>query len=170
MTKRFSEPTGLVHAIAGRELPDAGQGACCMGAAVYGPNGCTCWVRVHDLDQAPPDTSIAPTSRPTMCGDCAFRPDSPERTGAENAAHDADDLDILVQGDAQFWCHQGMRLVTAQRHPSGAVKEQPAGERLAYDPPIVDGVPYKADGTPGDLCAGQAAHRRAAARAAGRTP
>lgn len=168
MTKRFGAPASLDEALTGRDLPDAGGRTCCLGAAVYGPGGCTCWERVHDLDQTPPDTSIKPTTRATMCGDCAFRPDSPERTGAENAAHDADDLDLLVVSDAPFWCHQGMRLVTAQRHPSGAVKAQPAGERLAYDPPIVDGVPYQADGSPGQMCAGQAAHRRAAAaRAAG---
>jgi hypothetical protein len=42
-------------------------------------------------------------------------------------------------------------IPVAYRHPSGAeIPGHPAG----YDPPIVDGVPCKADGTPADLCAG----------------
>lgn len=50
-----------------------------------------------------------------------------------------------------FACHQGMRRPVKWVHPSGAeVLGHPAG----YAPPIVDGVPYKADGTPGDLCGG----------------
>ena len=38
--------------------PDAGEGMCCIGAAVYGPGHCTCWTPVYDLDQAEPDTTI----------------------------------------------------------------------------------------------------------------
>ena len=41
------------------------------------------------------------------------------------------------------------------------------GEHLAppggYDPPIVDSVPYRTDGTPEELCAGWDARRRALA-------
>lgn len=37
------------------DLPDAGEGVCCMGAAAMGPERCTCWEPVYDLDQADPD-------------------------------------------------------------------------------------------------------------------
>ena len=35
------------------DLPDAGEGGCCMGAAVYGPNRCTWWEPFYDLEQGP---------------------------------------------------------------------------------------------------------------------
>lgn len=134
---------------------------CCIGAANLGPGGCTCWESVHDQFQAAPDLGSEPTDRDVMCADCAFKPGSPEHTGVDAAAYDADDLAMLVATDAPFWCHQGMRLITALRHPSGAVKPLPGN--LAYDPPIVNGVPYQADGTAGQGCAGLAARRRSKA-------
>lgn len=146
------------------DLPDAGMGGCCWGAAVHGAGGCTCWDREYDLAQTRPDKAAVPVTREQMCADCAFRPDSPERTGESAAAYDQDDLDALAYGSADFWCHQGMRLVTGRRHPTGAFVPQPEGEKLAYDPPIVNGIPYKADGSPGERCAGLAARRRSAAK------
>jgi hypothetical protein len=153
--------TDVFHILRDRDLPDAGEGACCEGAALLGPGGCTCWDREYDVAQEPPDTTAVPVTRVLMCGDCAFRPDSPERTGESAAAYDQDDLEALVHGSQGFWCHQGMRLIVGQRHPAGVFKPQPEGEKLAYDPPIINGVPYKADGSPGERCAGLAARRRA---------
>lgn len=49
-----------------------------------------------------------------------------------------------------------MRQPAHWRHPSGAMTP---GSPMNYQPPIVDGTPYKADGTPGDLCAGWVALR-----------
>lgn len=147
------------------DLPDAGQGMCCYGSAVIGANGCTCWVSEHDIAQEPPDTAVVPATRAEMCADCAFRPDSPERIGESAAAYDQDDLDTMVHSTRdEFWCHQGMRLVLGRRHPAGVFVTQPDGEKLAYDPPIIEGVPYRADGSPGDRCAGLAARRRSAAK------
>lgn len=149
-----------------RGLPDAGEGACCIGAAVDGPHRCTCWVEVFDLDQAPPLADADHAVRPQMCDDCAYRPGSPERAGDEHAAGDAELLERIAADAKPFWCHQGMRRPLAFRHePTGT--EMPAdnvgGAELAYRPPIVDGRPFRADGTPADLCAGWDARRRALA-------
>ena len=137
------------------DLPDAGEGACCMGAAVYGPRRCTCWEPVYDLDQQP----VHPGEmglRVKMCVDCAYRPNSPERRGEEGYQGDPESLDEMVATGDLFACHQGIRRPVAWRHPSGAeVPGHPAG----YAPPLHDGKPYKADGSPADLCAGWAARR-----------
>ena len=147
------------------DFPDTG-GICCTGAAVYGPSRCTCWEPVYDLDQTEPDETavrllaggIEPSTRRQMCHDCAYRPDSPERSGDDTYQGDEDFLaDLAVTGD-RFWCHQGTRRPVKWVHPSGA--EHP-GHPGGYAPPIVNSVPYKADGTPSELCAGWAARRRA---------
>lgn len=137
------------------DLPDAGEGGCCYGAAIYGPHRCTCWEPVYDLEQQP----VRPGDmglRVKMCPDCAFRKNSPERRGDEGYQGDTEFLDGLVMTGEPFACHQGIRRPVAWRHPSGAeIPGHPAG----YAPPLHDGKPYKADGTPADLCAGWAARR-----------
>ena len=135
------------------DLPDAGQGACCYGAAVYGPQRCTCWTPVYDLEQQEIQPGLPLPRVPVrMCHDCAFRPGSPERSGDESYAHASqDDLDAMVAGRTPFACHQGIRHPVKWVHPSGV---EVAGHPGGYDPPIVDGIPYKADGTPADLCSG----------------
>jgi hypothetical protein len=148
------------------ELPDAGEGACCMGAAAMGPQRCTCWAAVYDLPQTEPDpmavrlldAGVQPVTRTRPCGDCAYRPDSPERRGEPGYTGDQELLDRIVQTGERFWCHVGMRKPVAWRHPTGAVV---AVDVDGYDPPRVDGVPYRADGQPGEVCAGWAARRRA---------
>jgi len=137
------------------DLPDAGEGACCMGAAVYGPRRCTCWEPVYDLEQQP----VKPGEmgmRVKMCADCAYRPNSPERRGEEGYQGDPESLDEMVATGDMFACHQGIRRSVRWVHPSGAeVPGHPAG----YAPPLHDGKPYKADGAPADICAGWAARR-----------
>lgn len=136
-------------------LPDPALGACCIGSAVMGPQYCTCWEQVFDVDQAEvrPGEAVA---RKSMCGDCAYRPGSPERGGDERYNGDQEFLDdIVLRGDA-FWCHQGMRKVVRLRHPSGA---EVVIETDHYEPPKDGAVPYKADGSPGDICGGWAARR-----------
>ena len=119
---------------------------CCIGAVVYGPDRCTCWAPAYDLDQA----VIAPApiaTRRTRCIDCAFRPDSPERARG-------DELEDLPS----FACHQGVRRVVEWRHPDGRVRP---GDPADYEPPFDrDGMGYKADGSPMDMCAGWAQSRR----------
>lgn len=137
----------------GRDWPDAGEGACCIGAAMFGPDRCTCWEPVYDMEQVTPDLTIPGTGRADMCADCAFRPDSPERNGADGYAHnDPDELDRIVgPAGGVFFCHQGIRRPIKWVHPSGA---EVAGSPSNYDPPIVKNVPFKADGTPADICHG----------------
>jgi hypothetical protein len=121
-------------------------GCCCLGALDEGPTGCTCWEPIYDLEQSV-HAPTAPETQPKMCHDCAFRANSPERR----------DGDCLPgPGGAPFWCHQGMRRVIKWRHPLGM--ELPAGVG-DYRPPIIDKVPYRADGRPGLKCAGWAAQR-----------
>lgn len=137
------------------DLPDAGDGMCCMGAAVYGKDRCTCWEPVYDLEQQPLEPG-GMGLRTKMCADCAYRPNSPERTGTEGYNGDAEFLDGLILSGEFFACHQGVRRPVAWRHPSGVeIPGHPAG----YAPPLLDGKPHKADGTPADLCAGWAARR-----------
>lgn len=133
-------------------LPDAGRGVCCFGAAEYGPNRCTCWTAVYDLDQLPIRPGLPLPRVPLrMCGDCAYRPHSPERRGDDTYAGDEDLLGQLAEEGTPFYCHEGLRIPVTWRHPSGAeVPGHPGG----YDPPIQAGVPYKASGTPADLCTG----------------
>lgn len=153
-------------------LPDPGNaGECCWGASLYGPARCTCWTAVHDLEQTDPDRTLRaalaagcpPSVRPSMCVDCAYRPGSPEKSGDPRMAGSPESLEALAASGEPFWCHQGQRRTLRRVHPDGAVQEAGPG---AYDPPIVDGIPWKADGQPGEMCAGWDARRRAlAARA-----
>jgi len=94
-----------------------------------------------------------------MCSDCAFKPGSPERMNNPRAVADSDTLDRIVGNGERFWCHNGLRMQTGWRHPSGVEIPIPDESVGAYEPPIIDGVPYKADGTAGDLCAGWTARR-----------
>jgi hypothetical protein len=137
------------------EMPEAGGGYCCMGAVMNGPQGCTCWVSVYDLEQQALSRKRGLRPLPPvplkMCGDCAFRPGSPERAGADGYEGDQDLLDELVATGNPFYCHQGVRRTLSLRHPDGAEVDGHPGD---YDPPIAAGFPWKADGTPADLCAG----------------
>jgi hypothetical protein len=137
------------------EFPDLGE-FCCYGVVMRGPDNCTCWRPEYNLEQAEPQTDVLPMPRAKMCDDCAFRPKSPERTGDGSYANaDEGALDDLVASGEPFYCHTGMRLPVRWVHPSGVTVE---GHPGAYDPAIVkrDGipVPYKADGTPANICAG----------------
>ena len=150
--------SGPLHAV---ELPEVGFGGCCMGSAAFGPDRCTCWEEVYDLKQRKPRPA-APKVRATACADCAYRPDSPERNGAKGYAGDADRLDDLALGDQPFYCHQGIRRAVKLRHPEGVeIDAHPA----SYRPPMVDRVPYRADGKPAEICAGWAARATKAGRA-----
>lgn len=148
--------------------PEIGDSTCCMGAIHDGPSACTCWVPVFNAEQQPPDeetahllaAGIKPSVRPGgMCGNCAYRPDSPEKTGDPNYHGDADQLEAWAANGDRFWCHDGLLTVTEWVH-------EPSGTRIpattqTYTPPQRDGVPYRTDGNAGYLCAGWDARRRA---------
>lgn len=149
------------------QFPDLGLDVpCCESSVYYGPEQCTCWEPVYNLEQQPVDeqarqllgAGLEPVTRKQMCGDCAYRPGSPEKSGDESYRGDADFLEHIAAKGERFWCHQGLRIPTKWVHPSGA--ELP-GHPGAYRPPIHDAVPYQADGRPGELCAGWAARNRA---------
>lgn len=167
---------GLLRAIAARI--DSGYGMslvmagepwqCCPGAKDNGPGACTCWIPVYNRNQAEPALEIVvalalgeiePDVQPRMCGDCAYRPGSPEKTGDSDVHGDAALLEHLADTGQRFYCHDGMRSPRAWRHPAGI--EIPAVGTGDYQPPIIDGIPYRADGRPGLLCAGWAARHRA---------
>lgn len=143
---------------------------CCFGALEDGATGCTCWDPVYDLEQQQPLDNPSPGQRTEMCADCAYRPDSPERTGDDrHACSDDGELDDIARGDNPFWCHQGLRKPVAFKHETlGIVVPADAD---AYEPlfRMVNGkrVPIKADGTAGDRCAGWLARRHQLAAAEG---
>jgi hypothetical protein len=102
---------------------------------------------VFDTEQQPAKTGEA-HQRTKCCADCAFRAGSPER---------ADEMvDDIVFGGRVFACHKGMRRVVAWVHPSGARVDAEPGD---YQPLIVDGVVYRANGAPAAKCAGVRALR-----------
>lgn len=147
-----NRPTTPAPAPEGEEEP---LEPCCMGVAVYGPERCTCWEPVFDVEQAEADTSIEVVTCEKCCDDCAFRNGSPERT--EEMGED-ELMDIVASGT--FFCHKGMRRVVGWRHPDGRYRE---AARDDYKPLIVGGVAYQIDGKPAKRCAGWAAHKRVSA-------
>lgn len=144
---------------------------CCPGRIADGPAGCTCWEPVYDLAQTGPDPAVARAAaggipvaeRPGMCGDCAYRPSSPEKTGQTTHAADAARLERLAETGERFWCHDGFRSPAAWRHPAGMRIPADPDRDGDYQPPVARGIPFRADGRPGLLCAGWAARRRALA-------
>jgi hypothetical protein len=127
---------------------------CCLGVVDKGPSGCTCWTPVYDVEQAPPRPPFCAedlAARARMCGDCAFRKGSPERSDvwAEEAL-----MDLTWSAGTPFWCHDGLRRPAKWVHPTLGEVE---GSTADWRPPIVAGIPYRADGAPGLLCAGWAA-------------
>lgn len=162
-----SDPVSIYNSgtFTGINLPDPCPDGvpCCDGYAYFGPENCTCWERVYDLEQVDPQTSCAVETRDRPCSDCAFRPGSPERTDSDHAVAGATDLLRIVHDqDRAFWCHDGMRRIIALAHPNGHRVDIIARDGVTpYDPPIIDSVPYRSDGRPGLSCAGLAAARRA---------
>lgn len=136
----------------------AAEGAlwCCEGAAYRGLAGCTCWEPIYDGEQAPPRLDTVSGAMAEKCHDCAFRPGSPEREDP----FVREELYELPDRGAPFWCHQGMRQPARWRHATLGL-EVP-GDPADWKPPIVAGVPYLADGSAGNLCAGYVALRLAA--------
>ncbi len=145
---------------------------CCMAAVVSNGDRCACWepirVDLDDLHQVDVDQLVAqvrddppstrrcegpPAIRPTtMCGDCAYRPGSPERQAADGDPPD--------YGPAErFYCHAGMPSVIAWWHPPTRTVSR-VEVRAHYAPEMVADRAWRHDGRPGILCAGWAAHNR----------
>lgn len=133
---------------------------CCSAAAIYGT--CTCWRPVLVPDDTGSDLQAGPHPiRATMCGDCAYRPDSPERREAGGDPP-------VVNARTPFFCHDGFPRAVGYNHPDlpGVSIRADAFESLSgdYQPRMVNGRPYQADGAPGVLCAGWAAFTAARKR------
>lgn len=129
---------------------------CCYGDALRGPEACTCWEPIFAVEQAPPRPPSSPadlTVRGSRCGDCAYRRDSPEKADEWSAEH----LVHLAATGTPFWCHDGMRRPVLWRHPDGREIE---GSTADWQPAMVGPVPFRADGSPGLLCAGWAVEGR----------
>lgn len=126
---------------------------CCWGEAMNGPEHCTCWRPVFDVEQVPPRLPVGAAdiqARDGLCGDCAYRKGSPERADAwmEEAL-----LELPTSGQP-FFCHDGMRRPLQWEHPDGRTV---AGAPEDWQPPRVAGIPFRTDGRPGLLCGGWAA-------------
>jgi hypothetical protein len=145
-----------------RANPDADGTGCCWGDVLDGPEGCNCWKPVFNAEQADPVLPAAVEDigvQKRMCGDCAFRKGSPERS--DEWKQEA--LLSLAEEATPFYCHEDMRRPIRWEHPDGRVVE---GSTDDWQPPIVNGLPFRLDGRPGLLCAGWAA--RAGRAEAGR--
>ena len=135
----------------------SGELYCCWGVINSGDyRDCSCWEPIYDLEQQP--VTIAEAGcRTVPCHDCAYRVDSPERQGDESVVGDDYELQRIVALGQPFWCHQGIRRPVAFVHyPTGIVVP---GDAADYRPPMRQSRPYKADGTPADMCAGWASRR-----------
>lgn len=138
--------------------PDAEPDPCCMESFDGGPADCTCWIPEYDLEETRPARLVTDADlqvQPLMCGDCAYRPGSPEL--ADEWEREAL-LELPTRDNKRFFCHQGMRRPIRWRHPDGRVVD---GDPADYQPYMKDSIAYQADGTPGLLCAGWDARRRA---------
>lgn len=139
---------------------------CCPGRITHGPAGCTCWQPIYDMEQQQPrlvESHAECAVRDGMCGDCAYRPNSLEKRGDPGVSEDGATLERLATAGTPFWCHDGMRQPVAWLHPVGIRIPVAAGREGDYQPVIRDGVPYRASGEPGLLCAGWSARHRARA-------
>jgi len=140
------------------QFPDAEPIGCCYGEAHRGIDGCTCWRPEYDTEQAAPDYGLIVEQgidvRVSRCGDCAYRPDSPENAESYTADH----LREIAASGELFWCHDGMRRPARWRHPQRDVVVE--GSTADWRPPIIGAVPFRADGRPGLLCAGWAGEGR----------
>lgn len=128
---------------------------CCFASAEAGGDSaeCSCWRAVYEVEQAvarPPSTPEDIEARAERCGDCAFRPGSPELS----SEFTAEELLQLAGKGEPFFCHDGMRRPAKWVHPAG---HEVPGDPDDYRPAIRNGMPYRADGRPGLLCAGWAA-------------
>lgn len=133
---------------------------CCEGYVHGGPERCYCWTPILDPPPAPPVEGLADTM-PDRCGDCAYRPDSPERRGVETASADWSKLVELAATGTPFWCHDGLPKVVGWTHPRLPDLVVPVPPDVDdYQPTIRDGIPHRADGRPGSRCAGWEAERR----------
>lgn len=132
---------------------DADMRFCCDAEAYRGPQYCTCWtLRIEVYEQGLPWSVDLPGKRALRCcGDCAYKPGSPERE---------EDVRLPTTEDHPFYCHVGMPKAIGWEHPDGTFIPLEPEEGDAYMPVYVWGIPYTKNGMPAELCAGWAAVAR----------
>lgn len=125
-----------------------------------GGPGCTCWTPVYAEPQRPPVPGI-PVARRAPCRTCACHVAAGQLSdGSELPAGLEEAYAWLVaraaRGEA-FYCHEGARVPIRWEHPTEPPRA-PADHYVDdaghsdWPPPMVDGVPYRADGRPAELC------------------
>lgn len=122
-----------------------------MAAAMTDGDSCECWTSIY-WPEPEVDVAQGPSAvRATRCGDCAYRPDSPERQAGE-------DLGVYTV-DRPFTCHQGMPVLRGWTHPElpgVCLLASSVGDRDDFGPIMHGGQAWQADGTPAEQCAGWA--------------
>lgn len=130
--------------------------SCCLGGAMAGVVGCTCWAVTYSAWRSEPVQVGEVQTRATRCADCACRKDSPESRGVGDYQNKPAEFSVLVSAGVRFYCHEGMPAQSGHRHEDGRESAMPLPHHN-YRPRVRrDGVPTKADGTPADICAGWA--------------
>lgn len=143
----LSEPPGPDN----MPTPDPDGVPCCEATAYsHDGTGCTCWVAVLDVERTDQVQEGPHVIRRRMCGDCAYRPGSPERQESEG------DLPPYSRA-ARFYCHDGMARAVGYQHPLLGDATVPAPNDADYRPLTRGAQAWQADGQPAVLCAGWAA-------------
>lgn len=136
---------------------------CCYGVAFHeepiGGRHCTCWEPIFATDEKQQDPRPGmPVARTTRCDSCACFVPSGHLPDGRDIPPDLEEAYYAMlaarAAGTPFWCHKGLRLRVAERHPLLGVRPaaHPTDAPDRQDVPIVDDVPYKLDGSPADLC------------------
>ncbi|TFV83138.1 hypothetical protein [Blastococcus sp. CT_GayMR16] len=123
---------------------------CCEASLHSDGEECTCWEGLLDVVPTRDVQEGPQLVRRRMCGDCAYRAGSRERTEL------AGDLPYYTR-DQQFQCHTGMPRATSYKHPALGDAVVPDITGSDYRPYVRGARAWQADGRPAELCAGWAA-------------
>lgn len=149
----------------GLPCPDP-DGVPCWEACAVDGSDCAVWEAIYwpEPTKDPARLQAGPEPKmPTACGDCAYRPQSPERQ--DNGG----DLPVTFDPLRPFHCHVGMPALVGWSHPglgdvcllASSLPTMQDGFLIGsydYEPHHVGGRGFQADGRPLVVCAGWAAH------------
>lgn len=150
----------------GSGLPCPDPGVPCWEACKVDGTDCAVWEPIYwpEPTREPARLQAGPEpKRPLACGDCAYRPGSPERQANGGALPET--FDPL----RPFHCHDGMPALVGWTHTAvgdvcllaSSLPTMQDGFLIGsydYRPHHVGGRGYQADGRPLVVCAGWAAH------------
>lgn len=148
----------------GLPCPDP-DGIPCWEACAADGTDCAVWEPIYwpEPTRDPAELQHGPEPRrPLACGDCAYRPDSPERRDNDGA------LPATFDPSRPFHCHDGMPALVGWTHPgvgwSVLASTMPTMQdgfligSYDYSPHQHGGRGWQHDGQPLVVCAGWAAH------------